>query len=68
MSGVIFQVSDVFFFDKGMELVDGGSVINGAYPACLVFSKVQNMAHCKLAHQSQSQNGATFTSPIWSLL
>ena len=24
--------------------------------------------HCKLAHKSQSQNCATFTSPIWSLL
>ena len=31
-------------------------------------SKGQHMTHCKLAHQSQSQNCATFTSHIWSLL
>ena len=27
-----------------------------------------NMTHCKLAHQSESQNCTTFTSHIWSLL
>ena len=27
-----------------------------------------NKKHCKLAHPSQSQNCATFTSHIWSLL
>ena len=28
----------------------------------------KNTRHCKVAHQSQSQNGATFPSHIWSIL
>ena len=63
MSGVMCQVFRVifliliFFFDKVLELVGGGSVINGAYPD--YFKKILRLHDWFRAKQT----GALQTSP-----
>ena len=52
VSHVTCQLSHVIFFlfikkfDKVVELVGGGSVINGAYPVYLYYDKISYMCDC----------------------
>ena len=36
---------DVFFFGKGLELVGGGSIINGAYPVSFMKASLTSCSH-----------------------
>ena len=47
---------------------DCGGKIVLLYSGTVILVTVEIMKHCKLADRSQSQNCATFTSNIWSLL